>query len=570
MSFPEFVLRRLKSSKLSGIGRIAWPLWSVFFAGLASCIWYLVRVVPKPSRAAYPCQRAAAPIRIGFIAWWFAFGAYALSFSRARAFLRARRYSQAVLYLAISAVGLLVFVGSDARISYAAPLGTGKGIYPGRVVWVYNPNAAKWTGAGNYWDASVNPQAEYSKAFTLGIMSLSGGTNDSTSWDALFRYFNGTHSRPGTGYQAGDKIAIKINQNNSPAPAADHGDSINANPQTCVAILASLVRAGVPQTDIWIGDPSRAVTDNIYNAIRAGFPLVNVVDYFGNNGRCTTGVVTGVFPQPDVKNAESACFYNARYIINQPLLKGHIGQIFSFGSKNFYGVNGILPDWTKNGGHPGDSALSRYMTNLNFGGKVILWAMDAMYPAKELDTLPYANVSLAPFNGRPMASFILSMDGCAEECVSYDFWSAITGVTGGTDYITIAAANGGGVQDHWNNATDKQYVKNLAPAADGIELVYVDGSRNGALPRATGHRQAGLKLLSPDGRSIKVILPSAGSFKLRISDLHGRTVRIIAIDHASKGATIISAEQLGARPGMYLGRVDFAGQRLDQQIRFFR
>jgi len=32
---------------------------------------------------------------------------------------------------------------------------------------------------------------------------------------------------------------------------------------------------------------------------------------------------------------------------------------------------------------------------------------------------------LVPFDGKPMSSFILSLDGCAEECVSYDFWSAI-------------------------------------------------------------------------------------------------------------------------------------------------
>ena len=130
---------------------------------------------------------------------------------------------------------------------------------------------------------------------------------------------------PGTGYQAGDMIAIKINQNNSDAPAADHGNAMNANPQTCVAVVASLVNAGVPQADIWIGDPSRAVTDNIFNAIHKAFPNVKVVDYFGNNGRVTTTNVDGVFPNNDVKNSESACFYNARYIINQPLLKGHVG-----------------------------------------------------------------------------------------------------------------------------------------------------------------------------------------------------------------------------------------------------
>ena len=37
--------------------------------GLASLAWFLVRVLPKPSRAAYPCQQAAFPLASGFVVW---------------------------------------------------------------------------------------------------------------------------------------------------------------------------------------------------------------------------------------------------------------------------------------------------------------------------------------------------------------------------------------------------------------------------------------------------------------------------------------------------------------------
>src|ERR1035438_6861951 len=69
-----------------------------------------------------------------------------------------------------------------------------------------------------------------------------------------------------------------------------------------------------------------------------------------------------------------------------------------------------------------------------------------------------------------MSSFIMSLDGVAEECVSYDFWSTISGQTGGTDYINNSANAGGGVADHWNNSTAKQYAKNLDPNANGMKL----------------------------------------------------------------------------------------------------
>jgi len=43
--------------------------WLAAVMGLGSLAWFLVRVIPKPSRAAYPCQRAAAPLASGFILW---------------------------------------------------------------------------------------------------------------------------------------------------------------------------------------------------------------------------------------------------------------------------------------------------------------------------------------------------------------------------------------------------------------------------------------------------------------------------------------------------------------------
>ena len=37
--------------------------------GFLSLVWFLVRVMPKPSRASYPCQRAAAPFASSFVLW---------------------------------------------------------------------------------------------------------------------------------------------------------------------------------------------------------------------------------------------------------------------------------------------------------------------------------------------------------------------------------------------------------------------------------------------------------------------------------------------------------------------
>jgi hypothetical protein len=53
------VMRRLKQK----IGSIKIPGKILFIImGVASTLWFLIRVIPKPQRAAYPCMRAAAPV----------------------------------------------------------------------------------------------------------------------------------------------------------------------------------------------------------------------------------------------------------------------------------------------------------------------------------------------------------------------------------------------------------------------------------------------------------------------------------------------------------------------------
>ena len=42
--------------------------------GVASTVWFLIRVIPKPTRAAYPCMRVAAPFMSGFVTYLFAVG----------------------------------------------------------------------------------------------------------------------------------------------------------------------------------------------------------------------------------------------------------------------------------------------------------------------------------------------------------------------------------------------------------------------------------------------------------------------------------------------------------------
>lgn len=489
--FKRPLLRRCpKSGRLRGLNPEAWPAWVLLLSGFLATLWYLVRVLPKPSRAAYPCQNAARPLRVGFLVYLAALMASVASFRKAKlSFLKSRHVAGAAL-LILSAAALVVFLKGQARPLQAAalsPVGTGKGIFPGRVVWVHNPAAAQWTGNGNHWDPALNPQSEYDRMIPAALEKLTEAGSEAKAWQNLFTHFNEGLGRGARGYQKGEYIAIKVNSNNTSAHE-DHNES-DANPASVVALIRSLVRAGgVPESCISVGDPSRAISNQFFNAVHAAFPQVTVVDYLGTDGRTPPNWMDNQIPEiAPLHTGLAECFVKAAYIINVPLLKGHVGQGITFGAKNFFGATHINIDWRKSGGHPGTDTLKIFMTHRLLGAKTLLWCMDATYPNPNLDGIPpKEGWREAPFNGGHCSSLFISQDGCAEEAVSLDFFyqhyawevdgannEGTAGIAGSQKYIEAAARAGAGVFEHWNNPVDRQYSRNLNPKANGIELVYV-------------------------------------------------------------------------------------------------
>lgn len=108
--------------------------------------------------------------------------------------------------------------------------------------------------------------------------------NAKKAWRALFRHFNKNHGRGNRGYRKGEMMAIKLNMNN----AITHHDTIelNSSPFVTLALVRSLVHhGGVRQQDIVLCEPSRAITDSIYNKVHREFPRVRIIDNIGGQGR---------------------------------------------------------------------------------------------------------------------------------------------------------------------------------------------------------------------------------------------------------------------------------------------
>jgi hypothetical protein len=497
----------------------------VFFAvGISSTAWFLIRVIPKPSRAAYPCMQASAPLMSAFVLYLLSFFGGITAWFKAKTFIKNRRYGYAALLGCVALLCFAVFAVHNSDTLYAQvaavvspakmmtgknqPVGIAKGIHPGRVVWVHKPGVANWDEKTGFWfEDRWNSQEKAGQMVKDALTNLTGDKDSQKAWNQLFIYFNKSHGRGSHAYLKGERIAIKINQNNT----YSHADSpeINTSPQLVYALLKSLTEeGGVPQSNITVFDASRFITDFLFNKCHAAFPGIIFVDNAGGDGRTkSTYTPDAVHYSKDngkLATGLATCAVEADYLINVALLKGHVGQGVTLCAKNWYGATSINSDWHFNahnnfdqdrkGGHKYMTFVD-YMGHKDLGGKTMLYFIDGFYGAKLVNGIPTPKWNMEPFEGNWPCSLLASQDPVAIDAVALDFisgeWPNGLDMNYADSYLLEAAEAGNapsgtvydpendgtrlaslGVLEHWNNAKDKQYSRNMGKKA-GIELVKV-------------------------------------------------------------------------------------------------
>lgn len=450
--------RRLLRRKLTN--------WFLPVLGLLSLVWFLLRVIPKPSRATYPCQQAAFPAAAGFVLWVVGLLTSLAVFRQARQKLRQARYCAAGLGFAAAIVLLAFsFLSTPSEPSYAAnpafvpddapnqPMGQAQGIYPGRVVWVHNPAAIAWDGrSGNWWDEGNTVRAEVGTMISEALQTLTGERTDEASWEALFRSFNARRGKGEVGYQTGERIAIKFNN-----------AQFDTAPQTLLALVNQLTQeAGVAAEQITIYDVPGSFPRAITEAVHAEFPTVSFVGWQGDN------VVHQYQRDTDVQIRWSAeltleigggnptflptCVTQADYLINLGNMKGHDLAGVTLCAKNHFGSISADRDGTPYKAGPKAAGLHPYVTahDYRFGGewdfdmrppqtynplvdlmghqhlgdKTLVFMLDALYALQHQNGRPVAlnqQWQMAPFDGFWTASIFMSQDGVALESVGVDF-----------------------------------------------------------------------------------------------------------------------------------------------------
>ena len=320
----------------------------------------------------------------------------------------------------------------------------------------------------------------------------------------------------------------------------------DVSPQMVRAMLKELTTAaGVPQQNIYIGDPTRPFYDQLFTAIQPSYSNVHYVDRWALAGSGRELIVPTSQPaiyysdhfggtpgtyDPALSDALPQQLVDAAYLINMAVLKAHESAGITLCGKNHSGstcrtttdnpdqgsgwaFHHSLPDYNKPG-YGNYRNLVDFMGHKDLGGKTILAVVDGLWGSH--NSTPYMpnKWKSQPFNNDWPSSILMSQDIVAIDAVGFDFlrteystdngygdgylWPNVT--NGVDDYLFQAAssaywpasdANGQpfagykpdnsgtvigslGVYEHWNNATDKQYTKNLNPAAaNGIELVKI-------------------------------------------------------------------------------------------------
>lgn len=476
------LIKYLNSSKRTRI--------TFILLGITSIIWFIIRVVPKPSRATYPCMRVAFPIISGFVIYLISLAGSVLAFRKAFNKLIKMKYLAASAFLVLALLLSLIFFAGDIRTVFAspnlaaanepnAPIGEANGIFPGRVTWVMNKNATNencTNTAGDYWFMEQNTtQIVVDSLLATGIKTISGQATISCAWDTIFKYFNNNHSKGNVGYVSGEKIVIKLNFTTLENGGRHLNEAMDATPQLVIALLKELIDSlHITQKDITIGDPFRGMPNEVYNPCHTKFPDVHYIEGLGTEGREQTVISSDDVYFNSNNNFTSRlpqAYLDAAYLINMPCLKSHGSAGITIAAKNHQGsVIGSDQNATNqymgpylHDDLPVDGGASKqvmgiyrhlvdFMAHSKLGGNTLIYIVDAIWSGRDWNGV-VEKWQMPPFNNDWTSSLFISQDPVAIESVGFDFlYNEYNEYPSSHGNVNFPLVNG--VQDYIHQAAD--------------------------------------------------------------------------------------------------------------------
>lgn len=511
------------------VGKILFPL-----AGVLAIAWFLFRVIPKPDRIAYPCQKVAMSVGGTFITYVSALILSYPIFNKLKSVNKNMAYLIMLVFVAVGSTVVVKAITENPK-NYVPiltnidgpnnPMGVTRGIFPGRVAWVQDFDATLWDEVnGHWWEDANTDQNRTDKMFASAIGNITGEENVAKSWDKLFQFHNSLNGKGDQKYKQGEKIVIKVNLN------AIHNSTDQWNDQgyPCPQMLNSLVKelievVGVKGEDIIIADPSRYLVGPLYDKIRSNVSdeyhkitfveqtQLDIPNHVGAKPD-TSNII--VFNMPDgtkYKMCLPQCYTDAEYLIDYAVVrphrvfgitsaaKNHFGSVYDFEYKKFHPAKlhaFALWDYESPNKHKDPHSSPVLLGHKTIRNKTILYLADGLYTAYNQGGRVQR---FSTMNNEWLSSLFMSLDPVALESVCFDFITSEPNLTlnnpcfngnqdsqlhesamannppSGTKYDPEGDGKGIeslGVHEHWNNNKDKQYSRNLGKNI-GIELVSI-------------------------------------------------------------------------------------------------
>ena len=346
------------------------------------------------------------------------------------------------------------------------PFGVARGIYPGRVVWVRDPEAAHWSGrresvSDQWWMDASTDQARVDSMVSLSIRQLTGATSDGQAWKAIFRYYGQRYGKTSDSTsRAGEIVAVKVNLNNSKPVVPTN--FVNVSPQVTLAVVRQLVhQARVAPQDIVVYDAQRNIYPGLLDKIWNEFKDVRFVQRDrpdrAHQAHPVYGIIHGLEQAQWVEGQtysanhyDNACFIpqqvrEATYLVNVALVKAHSYPWAAFeggdegqtgvtltGKNHFGSIKGpgelhSIINTNQGGTSHAYSPIVDLSASPNLGAKTILYLLDGLYCARRHMSYPL-HFPNAPFFNRVEpyentewpASVLASLDGVALDSVGLD------------------------------------------------------------------------------------------------------------------------------------------------------
>ena len=348
-----------------------------------------------------------------------------------------------------------------------APIGTARGVFPGRVVWAHDPIAARWEGqveaqSGHWWQETSTDQKRVDAMPSNILRSLIGTASDKGAWIGIFSYYNEQQRGLHRSYLPGEVVAVKVNLNNS--SAAGPGNIVNVSPQVFLAMVRQLVvQAHVNPSDIVIYDARRNIYPALLTKVWTEFPEVRFVQWDApvapQPKNPSTGDYRGLEQAQWIESVSYSVnqneYYDAKlipkqikdatYLVNVALIKAHSyphaaaeggdeGQTgVTMTGKNHFGSIKGTPELhgaintNRQGTAHAYSPIVDLAVSPDLGAKTILYLLDGLYCARRHQSYPL-HFPHAPVNNRVTpyenpewpSSLLASMDGVALDSVGLD------------------------------------------------------------------------------------------------------------------------------------------------------